>query len=627
MVMEKGTEGNGFTVIDLPSRSYVHNLLSRPEWSAKEVMTNVGVFVWILGPGVVQDPAIQNFIKETEHVKHIITSPEVCPNFIAFTSSAAASTRLSKLDPSRYTIPIYDNRESMPLWRALSISTESQKGYGYQTPTPRMEVGLQPKIEVKTDFQPVNTAEVLAEMDKEVLKLGEDARQSLLGSEKLEELRKLQEDLPSQDAEIIAFGTGSAIPSNYRNVSGTLLRIPGRGSYLFDCGENTLGQMRRTFSEVQLREVLRDLRCIWISHLHADHHLGTISVIKAWHDEVHGEGESSKTQQVGGLDALRYDGRLFVISDKAMGQWLGEYSSVEDYGYEKIVPLHITNNTVYSGSKLSLVKAIPVAGPSMEQGIDHEAVFSAMRCSDIQAVAIDHCNGAKAVSFTWPDGFKFSYSGDGRPCKPFIRIGQHSTVLLHEATFDDELHNEALQKKHSTTSEALAVAKGMHARRVLLTHFSQRYPKFPVFDGIDTRLAQLEADLAREENAENDNDNNNIDPADSATHHHTTTSPPAALTRFTHDPASDMKVGVMFDYMRVRVGEIAHLEAFTPALRRLCESIEEGEAKVERKQVVEEDERLGKGKGGKKSKQGKAGSMASVPGEAGAAAAMAGGAE
>ena len=170
----------------------------------------------------------------------------------------------------------------------------------------------------------------------------------------------------------------------------------------------------------------------------------------------------------------------------------------------------------------------------------------------------------------------------------------------------------------------------MHARRVLLTHFSQRYPKFPVFDGIDTRLAQLEADMAREETAEDDNDNaiNNIDPADSATHHHTTTSSsPPALTRFTHDPAADMKIGVMFDYMRVRVGEIAHLEAFTPALRRLCESIEEGEAKVERKQVVEEDERLGKGKAGKKSKQGKAGSMASVPGGAGAAAAMAGGAE
>ena len=50
---------------------------------------------------------------------------------------------------------------------------------------------------------------------------------------------------------------------------------------------------------------------------------------------------------------------------------------------------------------------------------------------------------------------------------------------MHEATFDDteEMRAEAFAKRHSTISEALEVGESMRAWRVILTHFSQRYPK------------------------------------------------------------------------------------------------------------------------------------------------------
>ena len=86
------------------------------------------------------------------------------------------------------------------------------------------------------------------------------------------------------------------------------------------------------------------------------------------------------------------------------------------------------------------------------------------------------------MSLTFPTGFKFSYSGDCRPCEEFVRIGNGSTVLLHEATFDDELRGDAEAKKHSTTSEAIGVGMAMGARRIILTHFSQRYQKIPVME-------------------------------------------------------------------------------------------------------------------------------------------------
>lgn len=41
---------------------------------------------------------------------------------------------------------------------------------------------------------------------------------------------------------------------------------------------------------------------------------------------------------------------------------------------------------------------------------------------------------------------------------------------------------EAITKNHSTTMEAIEVGNSAGAYRILLTHFSQRYPKIPVFD-------------------------------------------------------------------------------------------------------------------------------------------------
>lgn len=41
---------------------------------------------------------------------------------------------------------------------------------------------------------------------------------------------------------------------------------------------------------------------------------------------------------------------------------------------------------------------------------------------------------------------------------------------------------EAVSKNHSLTKEAIEVGASAGAYRIILTHFSQRYPKIPVFD-------------------------------------------------------------------------------------------------------------------------------------------------
>lgn len=51
-----------------------------------------------------------------------------------------------------------------------------------------------------------------------------------------------------------------------------------------------------------------------------------------------------------------------------------------------------------------------------------------------------------------------------------------------QATFDNDLLDEALNKRHSTTREAVTAGASAGAFRTILTHFSQRYPKMPVVD-------------------------------------------------------------------------------------------------------------------------------------------------
>src|SRR5271170_661152 len=51
---------------------------------------------------------------------------------------------------------------------------------------------------------------------------------------------------------------------------------------LLDCGEGTLGSLNRQFTPSEFSQFFKQLRMIFISHLHADHHLGVIGVLKQY---------------------------------------------------------------------------------------------------------------------------------------------------------------------------------------------------------------------------------------------------------------------------------------------------------------------------------------------------------
>jgi ribonuclease Z len=484
-VMGPGKEGGGLAVIDLPDTSYIKAVVSRKEWSSKEIMNGVEAVVWILGPGVVYDPILQNFMKSHSNLKHIVSSTDTCSNHLAMQSPASAAIRLNLLDAERFPVPKFSN--NVP-----SLAKETYP-LPYEKARVMKIIQLEPKLEVQDDkiVKYLDAEKVVEEASSAVQELADEARKTVTSKEYLDRLAELQRDIPCKDAEVITLGTGSAAPSKYRNVSATLLRVPGFGTYLFDCGENTLGQLKRVLGK-DLPEVLRDLKVIWISHLHADHHLGTTSVIQAW-NEATKDNDSTKNYQ------------LVVASDDGMINWLSEYSTVEDFGYHRLQTIAMSGRW----------------GQKLFEQFDPEQT-QACGLSSIQACRVEHCAGSLAVVFSFPNGFKVAYSGDCRPSREFARIGQKATLLIHEATFDDELQGDAYAKKHSTTSEALNVGRDMGARRILLTHFSQRYQKIPMMGNADGK---------------------------------------------------DQVAIVAFDYMRVKIEDFAKVVAFRPALIKLYENV------------------------------------------------------
>lgn len=49
---------------------------------------------------------------------------------------------------------------------------------------------------------------------------------------------------------------------------------------LLDAGEGTAAQMTRFYGQDKVKEVFRNLKAVYISHLHADHHIGLIGVLQ-----------------------------------------------------------------------------------------------------------------------------------------------------------------------------------------------------------------------------------------------------------------------------------------------------------------------------------------------------------
>ncbi|KKA26838.1 hypothetical protein TD95_000769 [Thielaviopsis punctulata] len=500
MVMEPPIPGKGFVVADIPDCSYLESFFARPEWKNTAIMSDVNIFYWMLPAGLAQDASVLRFMRQHSHIKHIVLAPDVSPNMLAFESHGTILTTLHRLDPDRYPILKFDNA-------APEITIPG--GVPFEIGRVGKRMMTMPKFEEKpANILPFpNLLERLNTIDPEILQLADEARQRVSTPEFQARVDAEEADIPNRDAQVITLGTGSAVPSKYRNVSSTLIRVPGVGNYMLDCGENTLGQIRRMYGADEARAIIASLRFLFISHLHADHHLGTITVIEEW---------------IAATQNTEPQPKLTVGCTRFMKVFLDEYANARALDL---------SNIIFSGldaGDADFLDTFPAEHPS--------GLVSA------HYVRVNHCKGAHAGVFTWASGLKISYSGDCRPSPHFARMGRDSTLLIHECTFESDKQADAVNKKHSTMAEALDVASKMRARRVMLTHFSQRYAKLPAQHQADAD-AQDEQQLDEEE-------------------------------RKTRAVDKQRVVLMGCDQMVVKIGEFQHAAEYLPAVLRFLQDEE-----------------------------------------------------
>ena len=266
--------------------------------------------------------------------------------------------------------------------------------------------------------------------------------------------------------ELVVLGTASAVPTRTRNHNGHVLRWDGAG-LLLDPGEGTQRQL--TLAGVPVSAV----SAIAITHAHGDHSLGLPGVLQRM-----------------ALDGVTAPVPLVfpAAAQTAVGHLLGAAAHA--------AALAVPHPVVGDGPVLALGGAVLEA-----VALDHRVPCCGYRLVEPdgrrmlpQALTARRLAGADVgrlqregtlvtpggvvrladVSAPRP-GQRFALVQDTRWCEGALRLAEGADLLVCEATFADADAALAATYGHLTARQAGEVAAAAGARRLVLTHFSQRY--------------------------------------------------------------------------------------------------------------------------------------------------------
>lgn len=545
-VLEKPRNFPKILILDIPNDSYLPEFVKQFE---SYDTTDLGAIYYLLNESVTVNDSLLKFMEsfntKNTSVQHIVSHPNVSPNNLAFVGSAIVTLKLKALQPNNYNLPRTNDLLSKDFYKTFKkaipkgTSLIQSNADTITTTIPESQVHiLQKRTTVTIDASPIDTPSTNDIKCKDSTIPQDEVWKELYSThiKPLELPTKSYENVictennfnnssdKSDHVEIITFGTGSALPSKYRNVVSTLIKIPYRNedndivqrNVLFDAGENTIGQIHRTFSETVRKQMFLDLKMIYLSHLHADHHLGIISILKEWYIYNKSDPEAKiylvcpwqynkfvkewlllESPEI--LLRINYISCEHLINDKYLKV---ETKPISVDTYVDIMHEEISDREDSPGSEdeiRSLKKRkLELNNTSTFRNLNMiRSMYNDLHIEKFQTCRAIHCNWAYSNSVTFQTSatttFKVSYSGDTRPnFNDFSkRIGQNSDLLIHEATLDNELQEDAIKKKHCTINEAIKVSNKMNARKLLLTHFSQRYPKIPsLSNNVDIKASE-----------------------------------------------------------------------------------------------------------------------------------------
>ncbi|MFH0835844.1 MAG: ribonuclease Z [Candidatus Micrarchaeota archaeon] len=289
---------------------------------------------------------------------------------------------------------------------------------------------------------------------------------------------------------LTALGSGSAMPSKEHLTSGFALRIQG-GVYLVDCPEGSQRQLMKYGASYA------KIKSVFLTHLHADHFLGLLGLIQTFNLIQRQEdlflfgprGSKKLFETLLSPPNLmpRFKVKVFEIPAKG-GLLLGEKDfEVSAFPVEHGCPgfgfvFEEKEKIRFHEAK---AKAAGIKGPLFTE-IQNKGKIKIGKKT------------LKLGDYTYKQkGRKIVFSGDTRPCKTLEHACKDADLIVLDSAFGKEESKEALDKMHSTTTEAAETAKKSGAKKLLLTHLSNRYAdRAPLL--AEARVVFKETEIARE---------------------------------------------------------------------------------------------------------------------------------
>ncbi len=271
--------------------------------------------------------------------------------------------------------------------------------------------------------------------------------------------------------QLVFLGTGSGKPMPNRNVSSMALFREGK-LFLFDCGEATQIQLTRS----DLRPGA--LEAIFLTHFHGDHVNGLPGLI-------------------GSLTLNQRSAPLHIVGPRGLKRWFKCLHDLHILRPGFPVRLH---EVTQAGGVLEEHDFHFVAHP-LEHRVDvwgyalvedeRPGRFDVERARQLdipsgplygqlqrgEPVVLDDGRTVEPSQVLGParPGLKIAYCTDTIPCNSALELARDADVLVHESTYPAGDEEKAHQRGHSTAGDAARCAHKAGAKRLILTHISQKY--------------------------------------------------------------------------------------------------------------------------------------------------------
>ncbi len=274
-------------------------------------------------------------------------------------------------------------------------------------------------------------------------------------------------------------GYNSAIPTVNSSPTAQLLEMEER-HFLIDCGEGTQVQLRKAKAKFS------KINHIFISHLHGDHCFGLPGLIASFRLL----GRETPLHVYGPKGIKEMLETIFRITETHRGFEV-VYHELESKNSEKIfedkrvevftIPL---NHRIYCNGYLFREK------PNER----HLNMAEISKYPEIETC--DYHNLKLGKDFVLSDGYvlkneilttdpsasvSYAFCSDTRYDERIIPIIKNVDVLYHEATFLHDLKEMADYTGHTTALEAARIARKANVGKLILGHFSNRYPNLSDF--------------------------------------------------------------------------------------------------------------------------------------------------